>query len=107
MYYYDTKRDSTGLWIEENKYRQKYTKKSESVFTTENGYMGIRGTQDFPTIAECKGMFVRGFFSKATKDEVVELINCPNLSEVYITTKGKVISLDTCKIENYNRKFNV
>ena len=62
MYYYDTKRDSTGLWIEENKYRQKYTKKSESVFTTENGYMGIRGTQDFPTIAECKGMFVRGFF---------------------------------------------
>ena len=107
MYYYDTKRDSTGLWIEENKYRQKYTKKSESVFTTENGYMGIRGTQDFPTIAECKGMFVRGFFSKATKDEVVELINCPDLSEVYITTKGKVISLDTCKIENYNRKFNV
>lgn len=107
MYYYDTKRDSTGLWIEENKYRQKYTKKSESVFTTENGYMGIRGIQDFPTIAECKGMFVRGFFSKATKDEVVELINCPDLSEVYITTKGKVISLDTCKIENYNRKFNV
>ena len=29
-------------FYEENKYRQKYTKKSESVFTTENGYMGIR-----------------------------------------------------------------
>lgn len=107
MYYYKTTRDSEGLWLVEEKYDWNYSKKSESVFTIANGYVGIRGAQDFCGISESRGMFINGFFQKATPNEVTELINCPDITLVEIISDGEMISFDCAEIENYERKFNV
>lgn len=107
MYYYKAIRDREGLWITEDNYDWKYTNKTESVFTTENGYMGIRAAHDFKVLNESKGMFVRGFFQKASESEVKELINCPDVLGIEIIADGELLSLDTCITKSYCRKFNV
>lgn len=107
MYYYKPVKDEKGLWILENHYDWKYTNKTESVFTTENGYMGIRASHDFKVLNESKGMFITGLFQKASNDEVTELINCPDVVGVEIIADGEQLSLDTCITNSYERKFNV
>lgn len=107
MYYYKTTKDNDGLWLVEDKYDWKYVNKTESVFTTENGYFGIRGAHDFKGLNDVRGMFVRGMFQQASKEEVTELINCPDVTEIKLIIDGERFSLDTCHMKEYSRKYNV
>lgn len=106
MYYYNTVRDSEGIWLVENSYNQRYCRKSESVYTISNGYVGIRGAHDFKGLVESRGMFISGFYHKATPEEVIELVNCPDITMNEILIDGQLLSLDSAVMEAYERRFN-
>lgn len=107
MYYYKTIEDASGLWLVEPAYDWRYLNKTESVFTTENGYMGIRASQDFPGLKNKPGMFVAGIYSKASQKEVTELVNCPDVVPCEIILDGCLLSLDTGKVSQYERRFHL
>lgn len=106
MFYYKAVQDNEGLWLVEEQYDQRYCMKSESVFTISNSYVGIRGGQDFKGLVESRGMFVSGFYHKATPEDVIELVNCPDIMMNEVIYDGQMLSLDSVLIETYERKFN-
>lgn len=105
MLYYKTK-DENGLWILENTNDWKYVNKTESVFTTANGYMGVRATHAFRDEERCPGMFVAGLYQKATEYEVTELVNCPDATEIRVEINNEIIRFSSCAVEGYERKYN-
>lgn len=106
MLYYNTKEEE-GLWIFEKQNDWKYSNKTETVFATANGYFGVRATHDFKYVDRCPGMFVAGLFQKANKNEVTELVNCPDITEIDLVIDGDAVEFSNCKVEEYERKFNV
>lgn len=105
MLYYKTK-DENGLWILENENDWKYVNKTESVFTTANGYMGIRAVHTFRDEDRCPGMFVAGLFQKATEHEVTELVNCPDVTEIKLEINNEIIRFSSCTVDEYERSYN-
>ncbi|MDO4473604.1 MAG: glycoside hydrolase family 65 protein [Eubacteriales bacterium] len=107
MYYYKAIEDKSGFWLVEPKYDWRYLNKTESVFTTENGYMGIRATQEFRGLKDKPGMFVAGVFSKSSPKEVTELVNCPDVIPCEVIIDGQILSLDTGNVSCYERRYNL
>ena len=106
MLYYRAKEEG-GLWLFENQNDWKYANKTESVFTTANGYFGIRATHDFKYVDREPGLFVAGFFQKAGENEVTELINCPDVTEMEFVIDDDEVGFSNCIVEEYERKYNV
>jgi hypothetical glycosyl hydrolase len=107
MIYYDVEKNEDGIFLVENKYDRRFLLKTESVFSQCNGYLGVRAAFDSRVLEENRGMFVAGLYEKAYENEVTELVNCPDLTEINIILNGEKFSIDTCEILEYRREINV
>lgn len=107
MFYYKTMEDEHGLWLYEDGYRREYSAKTESVFAQCNGHFGVRAAYELDGITQMRGMFVSGLYQKADKDEVTELVNCPDICGAEISINNERLSLDTAEISGFVRKLNV
>ena len=107
MLYFKILEDENGLWLSEREYNPKFINKTESVFVSSNGYFGVRGVHEFEGLRNDPGMFISGVFAKETEDEVNEIVNCPDIARIGLVIDGKLVSLDTVKIDFYHRRYNV
>lgn len=107
MIYYNVEKNERGLFFIEERYDRKFLLKTETVFSQCNGYFGVRATFDCKVLEECRGMYVSGLYQKAYENEVMELVNCPDLTEIQIKIDGERFSIDTSKLIDYRRGFNV
>lgn len=107
MIHYHIKKEDENLWLQEKSYSPEFAIKTESVFTQSNGYIGIRGSHDFKTLEENRGMFIGGVYQKPYENEVIELTNCPDLIEAQLKIDDQLILIDRCKIREYNRSFHL
>lgn len=107
MYYYKPIEEANELWLSEETYDWKYLNKTESVFTTENGYMGIRASLDFKGLKSNPGMFLSGVYARTFEEEVTELVNCPDVTVSSLVVNGEILNFDSSKIIDYRRRFNL
>lgn len=91
----------------EKSYDPKFLLKTETVFSQCNGYMGIRAAFDTKVLEESRGMFIGGIYHKAYDNEVMELVNCPDITEIQLEVNSERFSIDTSEILEYCRTLNV
>ncbi|MDF2905573.1 MAG: trehalase [Herbinix sp.] len=107
MIYYKVEKKDDQLYILEQELNYRYTLKTETNFAQCNGYLGVRAAFETSMLRESRGMFVAGFYHKAGKFEVAELVNCPDLVGMEITINEESFQLDTCDIHSFCRRLNL
>ncbi len=107
MIYYNVEKNEDGIFLIEEHYNPKFLLKTETVFSQCNGYFGIRASYDSKVINENRGMFVAGLYNKAYENEVMELVNCPDIVEVQLIFNDEKFSIDTSELLEYKRALNV
>ncbi len=93
--------------IEESAFNPEFLGKCEAIFTQGNGYLGVRNALEEKYTKEKRNMFVSGTFNKATEDEVTELPNLPDITEISLYINGHRFNLEAGKIEGYSRRLNL
>lgn len=101
------KKEPLGWIIEEDVFDPRRTGKCESIFAQGNGYMNIRCTLEESYVGERRGAFITGTFNKALPDEVTELPNLPDVTEMKILVNGERFAMDAGKVEGYSRTFDL
>ncbi len=107
MIYYAVEKNEEGLFLVEKTYDPNFALKTESSFAQCNGYIGVRASFDCKVLNENRGMFIGGLYQTAEKNEVAELVNCPDLTEVQLSLEGEKFSFESCTVENYDRRLNI
>ncbi len=107
MIYYNIEKKEQGIFFIENRFNRKFLLKTETVFSQCNGYMGIRAAFDSKVLEENRGMFVGGIYNKAYDNEVAELVNCPDITEIQLIFQNEKFSIDTSRLLEYRRALNV
>ncbi|MEN3041727.1 MAG: glycoside hydrolase family 65 protein, partial [Fervidobacterium sp.] len=77
----------------------------ETLFTLANGYLSLRGTEEFSKNV-MKGTYIAGIFDKS-EAQVTELVNLPDPLEFTIYVDGTALNLDNVEILSYERKLDM
>lgn len=101
--YYAVEEKGNDLWLVQDNYDPRYELKTESVFAQCNGYFGVRAIGGLPSLDGKRGMFVSGLFNRAYKEEVTELVNCPDVTAFHIIFENQEITPDRTKMMDYRR----
>ncbi|WP_246814599.1 glycosyl hydrolase family 65 protein [Nissabacter archeti] len=80
--------------------------KYATLMTCGNGYLGIRGGHEEAYTDQVRGMFVAGFYHRATPDEVTELVNLPDITGCKIELGNTPFSLLAGTLLSYRREFH-
>ena len=96
-----------GWIMEEDGFGARSIAKCESIFAQGNGYLNIRCALEESYVGQCRDAFVAGTFNKAMPDEVTELPNLPDVTELVILVNGERFSLDKGRIHSYSRKLKL
>lgn len=107
MIYYKVEKNEQGISFVEDSFDSKFLLKTETVFSQCNGYMGVRAAYDTKVLDENRGMFVSGIYNKAYENEVTELVNCPDITELQIKINNEKFSINTSELLEYRRELNV
>ena len=101
------KNEEKNWMIEETSFDERYTAKCEAIFTQGNGYLGLRNALEERYVGEIRNMFVAGTFNKASRDEVTELPNVPDVVNMEITIDGERFAMNRGEILDYSRTLNL
>lgn len=93
--------------ITEKIFDNRYLGKCEALFTQGNGYLGVRNSLEEKYVGERRNTFVTGTFNKASEEEVTELPNFPDVTNIEITINGKRLNLNYGEVKDYNRSINL
>lgn len=94
------------MWhVVRNKYDQKENYVYETLFTLANGYLSLRGTEEFSDY-KYKGTYIAGLFNKS-EAQVPELVNFPDPLLINFYVDNVPVKLDSCEIIDYERKLNM
>ncbi|TWT25149.1 glycoside hydrolase family 65 protein [Planomicrobium sp. CPCC 101110] len=95
-------------WIvSETAFSSGHLGKCEAIMSLGNGYMGMRSATEEPYIKEQRNWFVNGTFNKAQPNEVAELPNLADITQIGIHIDGERFSLEYGETENYVRQLNL
>ena len=107
MLAYQIEKEKEEIWLVEEPCNPRFTAKTETVFSQCNGYLGVRGCHELPYLGASRGMFAAGFYHRAGRHEVTELVNCPDVTELQLTLEGEKISLESCVHRQLRRRFSL
>ena len=96
-----------GWVVAEDVFNAGHIAKCESIFAQGNGYMNLRNALEENYVGQRRGAFITGTFNKALPDEVTELPNLPDVTELRLTVNGERFSMETGTTENYCRKLDL
>lgn len=95
-------------WIvAEYKFDVRYLGKSESIMCLGNGYLGLRSATEEKYVGETRDMFVAGTFNKFDENEVTELPNVADVTQIDININGNRFCLLSGKVTNYKKYINL
>lgn len=80
-------------------------RKKETLFTLANGYRGIRGSWEFPSLGE-RGNYIAGVFNEGDP-QVTELVNCQNPLSFNLYIDKQLQRLQERNIVDYKRYLNM
>lgn len=93
--------------IEEASFNERYQGKCESIMALGNGYMGLRSACEEPYIGQTRNLFIAGTYNKFTDEEVTELPNAADVTEMIIYINDEPFSLKSGRVHEYSRKLNL
>ena len=79
--------------------------KCESNMSLGNGYLGLRSATEESYLLETRDFFVAGTFDRFDENEVTELPNAADISEIELRLQGERFDLTTGTIEKYVREL--
>lgn len=85
----------------------RYLGKCEAVFCQGNGYLGVRNALEEEYTGTTRDMFVTGTFDQCCENEVTELPNIPDITELNLHINGRPFSLEQGTILQYERILNL
>lgn len=91
--------------IAEKTFNPERLAKCESIMCQGNGYLGLRNATDEFNPGEQRNLFVAGTFNKFDDNEVTELPNSADVTEMKIRLNGELFSLVTGKALEYSREL--
>jgi hypothetical glycosyl hydrolase len=105
---YDLGKNEFKNWIvSEIKFEEKYIGKTEAIFALGNGYIGLRSANEERYLNEKRDLFISGTFNKANKNEVTELPNVADVTEIEIFINGKHLMLNASNNKEYVKYLNL
>ncbi|MFZ2780373.1 MAG: hypothetical protein WAZ09_07985, partial [Leptotrichiaceae bacterium] len=108
MMKYDLGKNEFKNWIvSEIKFEEKYIGKTEAIFALGNGYIGLRSANEERYLNEKRDLFISGTFNKANKNEVTELPNVADVTEIEILINGKHLMLNASNNKEYVKYLNL
>ena len=91
--------------IAENAFDSEQLGKCESIMCQGNGYLGLRNAADEYYAGEQRNLFVAGTFNKFDDDEVTELPNAADVTQLDIRLDGERLDLCRGTILEYRREL--
>lgn len=108
MMKYDLGKNEFKNWIvSEIKFEEKYIGKTEAIFALGNGYIGLRSANEERYLNEKRDLFISGTFNKANENEVTELPNVADVTEIEIFINGKHLMLNASNNKEYVKYLNL
>lgn len=81
--------------------------KVEANFCLGNGYLGLRSATEEKYLGETRDLLVAGTFNQFSKEEVTELPNAADVTNIEITLNGSRFDLTQGTIESYHRTLDL
>lgn len=96
-----------GWIVAEDRFDARRVAKCESIFAQGNGYINIRDALEESYLDTYRGAFITGTFNKAMPDEVTELPNLPDVTQMEFFINGERFSMEQGTLANYLRTMNL
>ena len=101
----------TGLkqnWlIAEDRFDIDHQGKCEAIFCQGNGYLGQRAALEEDYAGQYRGLLVNGTFNRFDEEEVCELPNLPDLTQMTLILDGEKFSMDRGTLLKYRRVMDL
>lgn len=81
--------------------------KVEANFCLGNGYLGLRSATEEKYLGETRDLLVAGTFNRFSPEEVTELPNAADVTNIEITLNGVRFDLTQGTIQEYSRELNI
>lgn len=81
--------------------------KVEANFCLGNGYLGLRSATEEQYRGETRDLLVAGTFDRFSEEEVTELPNAADVTNIEITLNGTRFDLTQGTIRSYRRELNI
>lgn len=107
MQYNRGKGELRNWLVTETDFDTRFQGKCETIFCQGNGYMGMRTATEERYINQVRDTFVSGTFNKFDDNEVTELPNAADISNIDIFIDGKLFGLDKGSFTGYHRTLNL
>jgi hypothetical glycosyl hydrolase len=107
MNYYKGTGELKNWLVTETDFDTRYQGKCETIFCQGNGYMGMRTATEERYINQVRDTFVSGTFNKFGDNDVTELPNAADVSNIDIRIDGKLFGLDKGSFTDYSRTLNL
>ena len=99
--------ENTGWIVRETAFDSNLQGKCEAIMSLGNGYLGLRSATEEPYLNQVRNLFVAGTFNKFDEEEVTELPNAADLTEIKLVLDGESFSLEQGKVVDYRRDLNL
>lgn len=81
--------------------------KAEANFCLGNGYLGLRSAPEERYVGETRDLLVAGTFDRFSPEEVTELPNAADVTNIELTLDGERFDLTQGEILSYSRELNI
>ena len=93
--------------LAESAFEPRFSGKCEAVMSQGNGYLGLRACAEEEYVQTTRGLFINGTFDRFDAEEVSELPNAADSTELQIELDGQRFSLERGKTISYSRELNL
>lgn len=108
MLIYDKGIEEYKNWILcEANFDSRYQGKCESIMALGNGYLGLRSALEENYVGQTRNLFVAGSFNRFHPDEVTELPNAADISEIQIYLNSELFTIGNENTLQYVRYLNL
>ena len=99
MLQYDLGKGAKENWlVAETAFEPDHQGKCEAIFCAGNGYLGQRAAFEERYVGQTRDLMVTGTFNKFDEDEVTELPNLPDVTNLEFRVDGARFAMDAANI---------
>ena len=108
MMQYNLGQNEKKNWIiAETAFNPAHQGKCEAIFCMGNGYLGQRAALEEAYVGQTRDMLVNGTFNKFDADEVTELPNLPDVTNMELTLNGERFDMTAGTLKHYLRTMDL
>lgn len=107
LQYHVGQREKENWLIAETDFDIRHQGKCEAIFCLGNGYLGQRAALEEKYVGQTRDMLINGTFNRFDEQEVTELPNAADVTNLELILDGERFSMDSGVTENYHRVMDL